>query len=95
MDRFSISSLLRLEHAGVKVVTALQDNIAQLQSELWPEGINQEGLSKRECLELVIERWEPRTWASLFETIAKMNLTGLDQQIEDCLAGKSQIHSYN
>ena len=82
----------------MKIVTALQDNIAQLQSEigtLWPEGINQEGLSKRECLELVIERWESRTWASLFETIAKMNLTGLDQQIEDCLAGKSRIHSYN
>ena len=91
MDCFNVSSLLRLEHAGVKVVTALLNNIVQLQTAVdiaWQEGVDWEGLSKDVFLEMMIEHWEPRTWASLFKTIAIMNLPGLDQQIEDCLTGK-------
>ena len=81
---FYISSLISLEAAGIKVVTALQHNLEYLKIEL--------GLYDHSFfVQHVIEQWEvrgqpPRTWRSLLHIISQgMNLTGLSQQIEDYL----------
>ena len=83
-----MSSLTRLEAAGVKVVTALRHNIDYLNTEL--------GLYEN-SVQCVIKQWEyrrrqavkdcpPKTWRSLLRILSQeMNLRELSQRIEDYL----------
>ena len=87
-SRFNMSYLTRLEEAGIKVVTALSDNINCLETEL--------GLCVGENVtnpfKHMMELWEvrnklpPMTWRALLNIISQgMNLRELSQQIEDYL----------
>ena len=92
-SQFNMSSLTRLEAAGIKVVTALQDNIDYLKTEI--------GLSTSQnvdSVQRVIEWWEekrdncpPITWRTWLDILSKvMSLRELNQ-IEEYL----QYGEYN
>lgn len=99
---FNISSLHKLENAGIKIVTSFLENFSCLQT---ATGIVLEDYAKEnwfgnqrhdiECLDIVINRWEsskgqyPANWKSLLHVVSeKMNLKELSQQIEKYLTGK-------
>ena len=85
-SQFNMSSLTKLEAAGIKVVTALQDNIEYLGNKIYHFG---------DSVENVTEQWEvrdterqnpPMTWRSLLNIISQgMNMRELSQQLEDYL----------
>ena len=83
-----MGSLTRLEAAGIKVVTALQDNIDYLEKNI---GLTaSKGVTNP--VEHVMEQWEgrkdppPKTWKTLLKIISQvMDLKELSQQIEDYL----------
>ena len=86
-SRFTMSSLTRLEEVGIKVVTALRDNIEYLKRKL--------GLPAAYSISSMVEQWEddvlssqeappPMTWRSLLHILSQgMNLKELSQQIGD------------
>ena len=87
-SQFYISSLARLEAAGIKVVSALRDNFDCLKKTL--------GLTASkdvaETVEHVMELWEgkkdsvPMTWRKLLQIVSQvMDLKELSQQIENYL----------
>ena len=86
-SRFYMSSLASLETAGIKVVTALRDNIDRLEKTL---GLH--AIKEKNPVEYVMELWEcepndpPKTWKTLLKIISQvMDLRELCQQIEDYL----------
>ena len=85
-----MSSLTRLEAAGIEVVKALHRNMSKLEKTLGIYG-NPDRNASNLVLE-VVEQWEdrggypPRTWRTLLDIISQgMNLRELGQQIEDYL----------
>ena len=100
-SRFTMSSLTRLEAAGIKVVTALRDNIDYLKRKL--------GLlaARPYSINSVVKKWEvsalsgqkavkappPMTWRSLLQILSQgMNLKDLSQQIEDFFQRGGELH---
>lgn len=98
---FDISSLHKLEDAGIKVVTSCLDNFSSLQSAVGivlskKNKVNWRGeqRSELECLEVVVRRWglrkghHPPNWRSLLQVVSEMGLKGLSQQLENYLTGE-------
>ena len=98
-----MSSLTRLEAAGIKVVTALRDNIKYLRRKL---SLPAHQYSV-DSVQSVVEQWEvikdymfirqeippPMTWRSLLHILSKgMNLKELSQQIEDYFQHGGELH---
>ena len=89
-----MSSLNRLQLAGINIVTSLLGNLTQLQSVI---GITstENKLNTMNCLEIVIDKWSngqghyPPTWRSLVEKVlGAINLNELSQQILEYMDGK-------
>ena len=90
-SQFTMSSLTKLEAAGIKVVTALQDNIDYLETKLLPAHL----LGHLDSVQSVVEQWKdymlsgkeappPMTWRLLLHILSQgMNLKELSQKIED------------
>ena len=96
----SLHSIRRLKHAGINIVTSLQDNLARLQEATFITLSRSDRKDRRgrqrsdaESVELLMERWEdgkgcvPLTWRSLLNVLQKMKLGELSQQMEDYLSG--------
>lgn len=97
-----MSSLLKLEDAGIQIVTSFLKNFSQLQSATKIvlskfDKLNWQGekRSEFECLEVVIHQWENKkgryspTWQSLLQVIStEMNLKKLGKRLEDYLTGE-------
>ena len=91
-SRFTMSSLARLEAAGIKVVSALQDNIKNLRNKILRSGVTvQSVIEEWSVIEWKVqvhgtEQCPPMTWRSLLDIISQgMNMRALSQQIEDHL----------
>ena len=83
-SRFSISSLARLEAAGIKVVTALEHHLKSIKT------FFHAGLKTVTTLELDLKSIKIFTWVELLEfIIGELNLKELGQQIEAYLTGKT------
>lgn len=81
--QFSIvKTFAKLEHAGIKILTSLKDNLSP----------NEQEQSEADCLRRVLNRLKDEghdslTWRSLLDTLQAMNLGDLSQLIDDYLTG--------
>lgn len=93
-----MSSLCRLEAAGIPVVTSLAKNITQF---IEAYGITLDercmevvDLESAEGVEVVLHQWglmerpHPLSWSMLFEVLRKLYLEDLSLQIEDYLTSE-------
>ena len=93
-DRFYLSSLAKLEAAGVLILSALEKRCTLLAEKTGLVDYTLTNTSPREALEWILSGWhnawtscEP-TWRSLLEVLKKMNLEDLAQEILEYLNGE-------
>ncbi len=92
---FTMSSLSKLEGAGMNIATLLSRNISRLASCVLDENVNQQLMQRHnKPLERIINLWKSgrsnrsATWRTLLETLLELNLVELSLQIEEYFSGE-------
>ncbi len=88
-----MSSLSKLEAAGIHILSALEEQVtplAEITGVQWPIS---HGYTARQCLSIILDNWEdgkgtrPPTWRSFMEVLRELNLEVLGEEIAQYLSG--------